>query len=751
MNDEIKVEVSVESVKYFKNSWGIIVCSVDSVEKGEFKKGDEIVLKGEMPTPKPGNTYNVTAKYEIDKHYGEQYSIISIATAFDFSASNDVAKRKFLLSIFTPKQVEAMYEVTDDPFTALRDKDAATMVKVKGCQLKTAALWMTRFNAHYDKAKLYVELDKYHLTTNMMDRLLTQYKTADMVIEKITTNPYILCTEVSGIGWKKADQIALAGGLKEDDPKRIGSFIKFYLNMKGDEGYSWLTADQLLTAILENLGEEISDAKIGEGIDSIRKDLWWSEKKDKIGLKYFHDIEERVAKELLRLRDVKSDFDYEGWEKKIKKLEEQQGWEYTDQQLDGIKAGLENNVVLIQGFSGTGKTSLVSGILAALGKKYKFVQTSLSGRAASRMSEVTGEEGYTIHRLLGFPKGQPENQGFVYHKGSPLQYDIVILDEISMVDIKLFYFLLRAIKDGSKLIMLGDSGQLESIGAGNIAYDLKHSDEIKSIELTKIQRQAQKSAIITESCKVRYGQQIIVKDWVGEETRGALSDLHLLCYSDASNTYYKLMQRFSICASKPNFNILECQMILPVKKRGSASTKLLNNTLQDVYNPPSSMKKEVKIFSDGQQYIIREGDKVKNTKNNYHTSPNIYNGNMGIVKQIGFDYNTNEEFMIINFVGIGRVKIGHKDFKDIELGYAITVHSSQGSQWDTVILGIDYSSYALLTRELIYTAMTRAKKECFLIAQNSALRMAISREGVNTKQTFLWQCLHDVAHPKLIF
>ena len=365
--------------------------------------------------------------------------------------------------------------------------------------------------------------------------------------------------------------------------------------------------------------------------------------------------------------------------------------------------------------------------------------------------EVTGEDGYTIHRLLGFPKGDDNKGRFLYHDENPLTYDIYIIDEVSMIDLSLFYYLLRAIPTGAKVICLGDNGQLEAIGSGNIAYDLLCSPEVPSITLNKIHRQAEESAIITESVKVRNKQQIVPKDWIGHEVRGKLQDLDITCYSDASNTFYKVMQRFAMCWDE-NPNIKDLQVIVPVKTKGTASTYSLNNAIQEICNPLKNKDDEIKQFADRDKpFFIRVGDKVINVVNNYKVEPNIFNGNIGIVTKFWRDEDEDEDYMTINFDGIGIVDVPKSSWKGIELAYCVTTHKFQGSQSDTVIFAFDFGAYTLLSKELVYTGITRAKKKCYLIAQTGALRYATANSSIRLKQTHLQQCLHDIAHPKVIF
>lgn len=747
----VKVKASVEGIRFYRDQWGIIVCSIDKVIKGDFI-GDKngMIFKGTMPEPSLGATYIIIADYVDDPKWGEQYNIKSIYSDISFDKDDKKGRFKFLCTLFTPSQIEAMYSVYDDPFAVLDAEDVEKLVQIKGCGIKTADLWIRKFKKNINIARIFVELENYGLTNNMIKRLMDRYNSPDLVIEKVKTNPYVLVNEVDGIGWKRADEIALAGNIKPDSSMRIGAYIIYYLDMCGENGNSWITPDELLGAILDNLGEEIPDENITMAIRDLGNKLWWNEDKDKIGLSKYYKIEYRVAEELIRIRNAESNIYCNDWRMRIEHLERVQGWKFTDEQMYGIETVLNNNVTVIHGLAGTGKTSVVSGVLEAL-NNYSSVMCALSGRAASRMSEITGKTGYTIHRLLGYPKGDSEYQFFEFNQDNKLPYNLYILDEISMVDSRIFYYLLRAIPDGAKLICLGDSGQLESIGCGNVAYDMIHSSEIPTIELTKIHRQAAKSAIITQSIAVRNSKQIVSKDWVGTETRGELQDLELHCYSDSSNTFYEVMEIFSKLMAQKDFDIMDCQIIVPIKTRGDACTYKINNTIQELYNPASKNKKEITRLSNNNPFILREGDKVINTINNYRLETPIYNGNIGTIKSIGYNEELESRVITIDFIGIGNVDVPEEAWNGIELGYAITVHKFEGSQSKNIIFGLDFSSYSLLTRELIYTGITRAQKKCYLICQTGALRYATAQQSVSNKQTHLQDCLYEVAHPKLIF
>lgn len=748
--DKIKITCSIEDIIYYKNDWGIIKCSVDDIISGKLSN-KIIVLKGTMIQPKIGNKYIVTAIYAPDLKFGDQYEIKTIINALSLSVDDKDGQQKFLSTIFTPNQVDSMYQALDNPFETLKKGDVASLVKINGCGLHRAGEWVDRFNMHYHLANIYIELEDFNLTQLMIQKLLTKYKSPEIVIETVKHNPYTLM-QIDGVGWSTADKFALEGGINPYGVERVTAYIKYYLNSMGENGYSWVTPDELFGALLETLGEEVADETVVKAIhDLYNQDIvYYNNDKTKIGLSKYYNVEQNIAKELLRLRDATPITSYTDWREDVKQLEIAQGWNYTEEQLNGIQATLENNVCIVYGEAGCGKTSLVSAMLKAL-PNYSFAQTSLAGRAAARMSEVTGAEGYTIHRLLGYPCTEEINKdGFAFHDENPLSHQIIIVDEISMIDAFLFYNLIRAIRDGAKLIMLGDIAQLESIGCGNVAYDMINSGSIPVVHLQEIHRQAADSAIITESRKIRHGYQIINKGWVGTQTLGKLQDLTITCYNDRSNTFYNIMQSVQKRLDEKK-NIMDIQVIVPVKDKGQACTYVLNNAIQELYNPASKYRAEYTYIQRGKPIILREGDKVINTKNNYKTTPNIFNGSIGMIRKITKDEFDDEQIAIIDFVGIGEVVVSGGDLSSIEPAYAITVHKMQGSQCDYCILGVDFSGYSLLTRELLYTGITRAKKHTEVIAESNALRMACSKEGVSKKQTYLKECLYELEHPKLDF
>lgn len=730
-----------------------------------------ITILGTMPEPILRTKYYVKAKEVNDTNYGIQYKIENISVFLPNGIKSPLGRKTFLQALFTEQQVDAMYEKYEDPYQILLEQDVQKLVQIKGCGMKTAQSWISRFEENYKYSMPIVELSDMKISDSLMKKIVEFYGSPDIAVKAIKEDPYSLIN-ISGIGWSKCDAIAMQTGNYNKTYKRVEAYIKYHLNNMANNGYSYIPTDifaerklnikakgnthiNLMDNLMDFFGDDLQDSDINQAIKEMEKILWFNKDHTLIGLQKYRNLEEEIAKELIRIRDAKNNFNftYEEAEHTIQKREEYQGWNYTDQQKRAIFGSLENQVMLIVGKAGTGKSTIVSGILDIL-KDYSFAQTALAGRAAARMSEITKQEGYTIHRLLEYPLGDPENGMFLRNKSNPLHKDIIILDEISMVDGELFLRLLQAIPDGTKLIMLGDVGQLESIGYLNIANDLLHSDSIVSIELTEIHRQAQDSAIITESHKARKGEMIVKHNWTGTEIRGKLQDLAIDCYSDSSNTFYKIMQ-YASSALDTVEDIMDFIVIVPNKKQ-QAGTYNINAGIQELYNPKNSSKKELLISKDGLSWVLREGDKVINTENYYEAKiyneedsiTSVYNGNMGIIKKI----NIRKKQVIIYFSDLKKTIIFNKEqLRNIELGYCVTCHKYQGSQAKNVIVGIDFSSYALLTRQWVYTALTRAMSKCVLVAQTGALRFAISQNGVSVKQTHLQSILYNLDHPKLIF
>jgi RecD/TraA family predicted helicase len=423
--------------------------------------------------------------------------------------------------------------------------------------------------------------------------------------------------------------------------------------------------------------------------------------------------------------------------RRIGEQEAKQGWKFTEQQLEGIFTAMNNNVTIIRGYGGTGKSSCVTGLLACADEDYRFKQCALSGKASVNLTDITGQEGYTIHRLL---EVDPITGRFNHNEYFPLLTDLVILDEGSMVDVALFESLIQAIPTGAKLIILGDTNQLESIGVGNILLDMIDSGEVPVVTFDKVHRQGAKSAIIGESIKIAQGQKPVGYGWEGTNVLGELKDLKYIgftCDRDSKKpTIDLIMKEFKTLYNECK-DISQIAVIVPTRERGTGCLPI-NILIQDYVLPPLEKRG---FYCNCGGYDIYKGDKVINLKN-ARPRPNqaivsapIYNGNMGEVIEVGFDY------LKVDFYNIGEVYIYKSHLENIALGYAITVHKSQGSTIPYTISAIDFSHFSMLTRQLVYTTMTRAKKKCVMIFETNALIRAINTNKITQKDTFLYYFL----------
>lgn len=723
-------------------SFAIVACTVLEVYEGE-PYADNIVIKGKLFSADYDSIYDFTGDYVSEEKYGESYKVISMSESYDMNSQQD--QMLYLQNIMTPKQFDLITAAHPDAFTLCVNKNVDAIASVKGIGKNRAEIIIQRFHDKLSQAKAYTSLSQYGLTIDAITSLLNYCPDVDKLLSMIEQNPYLMITEVRGIGWAKADALAQKLGIVGHDPRRVDAYVVHFLQSRAENGgHTWCEPQALWDAvsfdlrvddptILQNSLYRLHDSEV----------LWWPEDRSKIALRRLREIEYQIAQELCRIASGEllqaTDADSE-----IALIEQNQGWAFTDEQMSAVRGLLSHNVNIITGYAGTGKSSVVSAAVKVLGD-HSFAQCALSGRAAARLTEVTGKEGMTIHRLLGFMNGY-----FMHNKDNPLPEDIIILDEISMVGAELFLDLVQAIPTGTKLIMLGDDGQLESIGLCNIFKDMLDCGVIPVYRLTQIHRQAAKSAIITESIKVRSGLQLCDDKWIGTENRGELRDLDLCVYSDKILTHDYIMEHYRNLLDQ-GISHHQIQVIVPMKTRGAACTHKINIAIQELVNQDNIHTQVIVGQSSDTQYSLRRGDRVICTKNMYRaTRPNpvyneygdeeddicpIYNGDRGVVKIIDADR------MIVTFDQWGDIAIPRKDYCYIELGYALSCHKLQGSEAEYIIIGFDMSSMVLLTREWVYTAITRAKKHCIISAESKALQYAISNTNIPYKQTFLRELL----------
>ena len=691
----------------------------------------KIKLKGNVCSLESYVTYRVSCRLS-DRHeqFGDTYEILFISKCVDLS---DKSKQiDFLEGIINPNVVYKLFETYDDVIPLLEEKNISALTEVKGIGHATAMRIIQEYEDSKDYSEIYTELSNLSLTPSLIKRLLDYYNSPTLVVETIKSNPYSL-VDVDGIGFKKADEIVNKMGISGVDKRRITACIVHNLNENGEKGKSFLHFSELMDIVYNQIGFIEQDI-----VNEVAKDLMASgnlrvsDDGEFIGMKRYYDLENDIKEELVRLKEAESKFELDpNWKQVIAETQLNQGFTFTDEQFNTIKMILEENVLVVTGNAGVGKTATINGAVKVL-KDYTINAAALSGKASVRITEATGLQSSTIHKLLGYSNGH-----FNFNEKTPLDTDLVIVDEATMVNGNIYLSLLKAIPNGAKLLMLGDHRQLTPIGNCQVFNDILESNLIPTMQLTKIHRQAEASGIIPTSIKITNQEQIFDSRFEGNEILGELEDMEMDIYKNDESSAERVINHFLKEFAKTN-DIMETQVLSPMRTRGDLSTYNLNTKIQAIINPVSDSDTfiENKLNKD-LSYRLKLGDKVINTKNNYkcldvegETTP-VFNGNMGIIVDI------DNSSCVVDFVGLGKVILDREACKSLELGYAITIHKSQGSGFHTVIVAIESAAFVLLNAELLYTGITRAKKYCVLVGQNNAIRTAIGKREVKHKQTYL--------------
>ena len=746
----MKLKITIrnkDDIKYYSpdSHWASFIAVVREImEESEDKTAnmlvklmDTIKVAGLISfEPQPKGDYVIMGDFIKDEKWGWQFKIDGGYENVKLTTPEE--KRLFLEQILTDRQVDSLYNTFEDPFEYVKNGNVAKLMEAKFIGEHTANRIISKFNATMDLAPAYNFFKPLGVTPLLINKLCDTYGSAENAIKKFKKNPYILVDDIKGVGFLRADEIALKYNIKPDDPFRIKSGIRYiFKDEANNNGSTWLKIDdfenrivELLKIPLENINKCVSEM-IKE------KEVYYNKEKEQIALMYYYDLECKIVNKLLSLQSAEcQEYTEEEIERGINKTQLEQGFDFTDEQLNGIKSILKNNVSLVVGLAGTGKTSIIKGAYQIFPYSTIIKQCAFSGQAAKRINEATGYPSSTIHRLLGW-----QGEIFTYRETFPLPVDVVILDEVSMVGLELFWSLIQAIPRGAKLIMLGDNGQLPPIGVGNLLSDLMASEKINLVNLTKIHRQAEKSAIITTSQKIRKKLFLLSGDYEGDEIYGQLRDLHLCARQESDNLFNLLIETFMNEYNKNNKNIQDVQIIVAQNQRVALGRDQINREIQNRINPKLLLSQpEIKIKY---QNVLRVNDKIINRENHYDVETpdgiqtSIYNGSMGVVKEI------NKNYIIVDFFDEGEIVIPSEYYGGLELAYAITCHSSQGSQFKVAIVGFDNSSYILLSNEWLYTAITRAKKMCHIVTQTKALNMAVTRHKTVDRDTFLLELFND--------
>ena len=704
---------------------------------------DSITIVGYMPFLVEGDYLKVIGNFVTHKEYGKQFKVETFEKimpktldSLERYLSNGTIKG---IGPATAKKIVSTFgEDTINIFKFEPEK----LTQIKGISKEKAREMAESFVENWELWQIVGYLENFGISPANAKSVYKQL--GPQTIEEIDSNPYILIDLVKGVDFAKLDKYALENGFEVNNYKRIKCGIKYSLVKITYNGHCCTLESNLIKYVKDLLKVEdediehcLIDLNVKEEIViEKREDERWVYSKD------IYDAEANIASKLILLDSAQNIKKITGFNKALEKIEKASNISLSKKQKEAIQAVNSNNVVIITGGPGTGKTTIIKNVIDIY-KSYgkKVVLCAPTGRAAKRMTEMTGEEAKTLHRLLEIGKIEKDNEFTIMnYEVAPIDADVIIVDEASMVDIYLMNYLLNGIYLGTKLILVGDTDQLPSVGPGSVLKDIINSERIKTIFLDEIFRQAAQSKIIVNSHRVNDGEYFLNK----EEQEGLKDDFF---YIKEKSQDIMLEQVISLCKGRlknfGDYDFFENIQILSPTKKGMLGTKELNKKLQEELNPSDDIKNEKKIG----EVIFREGDRVMQVKNNYdiywekdgtlslthESGTGIFNGELGKIAKIDF---LNKQIKII-FDDEKEAWYAFSDMDQIEHAYAITVHKAQGSEFDVVIMVVSGSSSMLLTRNLLYTGLTRAKKLLILIGNDNVVKFMIKNADTKIRNTGL--------------
>lgn len=699
---------------------------------------DEITCVGIFSAIAEGENIEAQGEYTEHPTYGQQFKV----TSFEEKAPEDEeAIERYLGSgaikgIGLAMAARIVRRFKGDTFRLI-EEEPERLAEIKGISNRKAMEIASQVNEKRDLRQAMIFLQQYGITMNLAVKVYQAY--GQDVYGIIRENPYRLADDIDGVGFRTADEIAARVGIRMDSDFRVRSGILYTLLQASGEGHTYLPeteltprASKLLNVTAEQVEKQYMDLAIERKI--ILKQM---EDQTQIYAASFYYMEANTATMLKRL-NVSYDVSDAEIEQRIRGIEKKSGMTLDEHQVTAVKEAVRNGLLVITGGPGTGKTTTINTIIRYFELEgLEIFLAAPTGRAAKRMSETTGFEARTVHRMLELNGGAEGSGGFERDESNPLEADVIIVDEMSMVDISLMYSLLKAISVGTRLILVGDVNQLPSVGPGSVLRDIIQSHACNVVMLTKIFRQASTSDIIVNAHKINHGEEVILDN--------KSMDFFFLKRYDADVIINVVLQL--IKQKLPKFvdaTPYDIQVLTPMRK-GLLGVERLNGILQRYMNPPANDKVEKEYGST----VFREGDKVMQTKNNYQLAweirtkfgltvdkgLGIFNGDMGIIRQI----NDFAEQMIIEFDEGRMVEYPYKLLDELELAYAITIHKSQGSEYPAVVIPLLGGPMMLMNRNLLYTAVTRARK-CVTLVGNEVTFQQMIR---NTSQQKRYSGLCD--------
>lgn len=706
-------------------------------------EGEELVCVGFFKNVEAGETLEISGNYVEHPVYGNQLK----AEKFRVVPPDDLLSMERYLSSGAVKGIgEALAArivkaFKEDTFRII-EEEPERLVEVKGISERKAREIAQQMIEKKDMREAFVFLQQYGISNTLAVKIYNQYGMNLYGIMK--ENPYKLAEDITGVGFRIADEIASKIGIHTDSDYRIRSGILYTLLQASAEGHIYLPADLLSdrAAMLLGLHREAIEPQIdnlamdrklviklkGEEKCVYASSYYYAELKC---ARMLHDLNVVMDRDLLPSEERKA-------EGLLAAMEAEQGIELDELQRKAVLTSISNGIMILSGGPGTGKTTTINTIIRFFeAEEMDILLAAPTGRAAKRMTETTGYEARTIHRLLEINGSAKEERGaqFERNEENPLEADVIIIDEMSMVDIHLFQSFLSAVSVGTRLVLVGDRNQLPSVGPGQVLQDLIDSGSFPVVVLQKIFRQAGESDIVVNAHKINRGERIILDN----KSR----DFFLLERSDV-NVIYKHMIQLLREKLPPYVDAgpYDIQVLTPMRK-GNLGVEVLNNILQKYLNPPSADKKE---HMAGER-LFREGDKVMQIKNNYQITwevlskyqipidkgMGIFNGDMGIIREI----NETAQSLTVEYDEHRLVEYPFIQLDEIELAYAITIHKSQGSEYPAVILPLLSGPRMLFNRNLLYTAVTRARKCVTILGSSQVVQEMIDNEKENKRYTSL--------------
>ena len=708
---------------------------------------DELTCVGSFPVVTQGASVELEGNFTQHPVYGKQFQAVRLTEKMPEDA---LAMERYLGSgaikgIGAALAGRIVRHFGDDTFQIV-ENEPERLSEVKGISEKKAREIAMQIAEKSDMRKAMMFLQKYGISLNLGAKIYQKY--GDSVYSVLQENPYRLADDISGVGFKIADEIAYRIGIHTDSDYRIKSGMVYTLLQATGEGHVYLPKDELFQRASELLGVDSSYMEKHLVDLAMDRKIVQKEQGDQILIypaQYYY-LELNTAR-MLRELDIFCPEDEKIVERRIVQIEKETGTVLDEMQKKAVQEAAGHGLLILTGGPGTGKTTTINAIIRYFeGEGAEIRLAAPTGRAAKRMTEATGYEAQTIHRLLelsGMPEDDREGQPIHFERNAenPLETDVIIIDEMSMVDIHLIHSLLMAVTAGTRLILVGDENQLPSVGPGNVLRDIIRSGQFPVVELKKIFRQASESDIVVNAHKINKGEQV--------EINNKSRDFFFLKRYDADiiiRVVIALIQEKlpKYVEAKP----FEIQVLTPMRK-GLLGVERLNQILQRYLNPPDASKKEKEIG----QGLFREGDKVMQVRNNYQLEweirgrygipiekgVGVFNGDTGIIKTINEFAETAE----VEFEDGRWAEYSFKQLDELELAYAVTIHKSQGSEYPAVIIPLLSGPRMLMNKNLLYTAVTRARKCVTVVGSEETFRDMIRNEKQQRRYSSLDQRIQE--------